>query len=50
MAATEQTIEQVNALGNSEYKYGFNSIAEAVGSRNPLPKETPAKLKLVQSA
>ena len=29
---------------------GFNSIAEAVGSRNPLPKETPAKLKLVQSA
>ena len=29
---------------------GFNSIAEAVGSRNPLPKITPAKLKLVQSA
>ena len=29
---------------------GFNSIAEAVGSRNPLPKITPAKLKLVRSA
>ena len=29
---------------------GFNSIAEAVGSRNPLPKITPAKLKLVQTA
>jgi dihydroorotate dehydrogenase len=29
---------------------GFSSIAEAVGSRNPLPKITPAKLKLVQSA
>jgi dihydroorotate dehydrogenase len=29
---------------------GFSSIAEAVGSRNPLPKITPAKLKLVQTA
>ena len=29
---------------------GFSTIAEAVGSRNPLPKITPAKLKLVQSA
>ena len=29
---------------------GFSTIAEAVGSRNPLPKLTPAKLKLVQSA
>ena len=29
---------------------GFNSIAEAVGSRNPLPKITPAKLKLARSA
>ncbi len=27
---------------------GFSTIAEAVGSRNPLPKLTPAKLKLVQ--
>jgi len=29
---------------------GFSTIAEAVGSRNPLPKITPAKLKLVQTA
>ena len=29
---------------------GFSTIAEAVGSRNPLPKLTPAKLKLVQTA
>jgi len=30
---------------------GFNTIAEAVGSRNPLPKlEQPTQLKLVQSA
>ena len=29
---------------------GFSTIAEAVGSRNPLPKITPAKLKLVRSA
>ena len=30
---------------------GFNTIAEAVGSRNPLPKlEQPTELKLVQSA
>ena len=29
---------------------GFRTIAEAVGSRNPLPKLTPAKLKLVQTA
>jgi dihydroorotate dehydrogenase len=30
---------------------GFNTIAEAVGSRNPLPKvQQPTQLKLVQSA
>ena len=30
---------------------GFNSIAEAVGSRNPLPADVNTeKLKLVQSA
>ena len=25
MAATEQTIKQVNTLGSSDYKYGFST-------------------------
>jgi hypothetical protein len=30
MAATEQTIKQVNKLGNSDYKYGFSTEVEDI--------------------
>ena len=30
MAATEQTIKQVNSLGNSEYKYGFSTELDEI--------------------
>ena len=40
MAATEQTIEQVNALGNSEYKYGFSTDVEQIRPPKGLNVDT----------
>ena len=40
MAATEQTIEQVNALGNSEYKYGFSTDVEQIRPPKGLNEDT----------
>ena len=40
MAATEQTIEQVNALGNSEYKYGFSTNVEQIRPPKGLNVDT----------
>lgn len=40
MAATEQTIEQVNALGNSEYQYGFSTDVEQIRPPKGLNVDT----------
>ena len=40
MAATEQTIQQVNNLGNTEYKYGFSTDIEEIKSPKGLSEET----------
>jgi Fe-S cluster assembly protein SufB len=39
MAATEQTIKQVNSLGNSEYKYGFSTELDEIKSPKGLSEE-----------
>jgi len=39
MAATEQTIKQVNSLGNSEYKYGFSTDLDEIKSPKGLSEE-----------
>ena len=39
MAATEQTIKQVNSLGNSEYKYGFSSELDEIKAPKGLSEE-----------
>ena len=40
MAATEQTIKQVNSLGNSEYKYGFSTELDEIKAPKGLSEET----------
>ena len=40
MAATEQTIKQVNNLGNNEYKYGFSTDIDDIKSPKGLSEET----------
>ena len=40
MAATKQTIEQVNKLGNNEYKYGFSTDVEDIKSPKGLNEDT----------
>ena len=40
MAATEQTIKQVNNLGNNEYKYGFSTDVDDIKSPKGLSEET----------
>ena len=39
MAATEQTIKQVNKLGNSDYKYGFSTEVEEIKPPKGLNEE-----------
>ena len=39
MAATEQTIKQVNSLGNSEYKYGFSTELDEIKAPKGLSEE-----------
>ncbi len=39
MAATEQTIKQVNSLGNSDYKYGFSTELDEIKSPKGLSEE-----------
>ena len=39
MAATEQTIKQVNKLGNSDYKYGFSTELEEIKPPKGLNEE-----------
>ena len=39
MAATEQTIKQVNSLGNSEYKYGFSTDLDEIKAPKGLSEE-----------
>ena len=39
MAATEQTIKQVNKLGSSDYKYGFSSDIESIQAPKGLNEE-----------
>jgi len=39
MAATEQTIKQVNSLGNSEYKYGFSTELDEIKAPKGLNEE-----------
>ena len=39
MAATEQTIKQVNKLGNSDYKYGFSTDVEEIKPPKGLNEE-----------
>ena len=39
MAATEQTIKQVNKLGNSDYKYGFSTDIEEIKPPKGLNEE-----------
>ena len=39
MAATEQTIKQVNSLGNSEYKYGFSTELDEIKAPKGLGEE-----------
>ncbi len=39
MAATEKTIEQVNKLGSSDYKYGFSSDIENIQAPKGLNEE-----------
>ena len=39
MAATEQTIKQVNTLGNSEYKYGFSTDVDEIRPPKGLNEE-----------
>ncbi len=40
MAATEQTIKQVNDLGQSDYKYGFSTKVDEIKSPKGLSEET----------
>ena len=40
MAATKQTIDQVNDLGNSEYKYGFSTEVDDIKSPKGLNEDT----------
>ncbi len=40
MAATKQTIEQVNKLGNNEYKYGFSTDVDDIKSPKGLNEDT----------
>ena len=39
MAATEQTIKQVNSLGNSDYKYGFSTELDEIKAPKGLSEE-----------
>ena len=39
MAATEQTIKQVNTLGNSDYKYGFSTEVDEIRPPKGLNEE-----------
>ena len=39
MAATEQTIKQVNTLGNSDYKYGFSTDVDEIRPPKGLNEE-----------
>ena len=39
MAATQKTIEQVNKLGNNEYKYGFSTDVEEIKPPKGLNEE-----------
>ena len=39
MVATEQTIKQVNSLGNSEYKYGFSTELDEIKAPKGLSEE-----------
>ena len=39
MAATEQTIKQVNKLGSSDYKYGFSSDIDSIKAPKGLNEE-----------
>jgi Fe-S cluster assembly protein SufB len=39
MAATEQTIKQVNSLGNSEYKYGFSTELDEIKAPKGLSED-----------
>tara|TARA_B110000208_G_scaffold189649_1_gene251644 strand:- start:2604 stop:4061 length:1458 start_codon:yes stop_codon:yes gene_type:complete len=39
MAATEQTIKQVNKLGSSDYKYGFSSDIDSIQAPKGLNEE-----------
>ena len=39
MTATEQTIKQVNSLGNSEYKYGFSTELDEIKAPKGLSEE-----------
>ena len=40
MAATEQTIKQVNNLGNNDYKYGFSTEIDEIKSPKGLNEDT----------
>ena len=40
MAATKQTIDQVNKLGNKEYKYGFSTEVDDIKSPKGLNEDT----------
>ena len=39
MAATEQTIKQVNTLGSSDYKYGFSTDVDEIRPPKGLNEE-----------
>ena len=39
MAATEQTIKQVNTLGNTDYKYGFSTDIENIQAPKGLNED-----------
>ena len=39
MAATEQTIKQVNTLGSSDYKYGFSTEVDEIRPPKGLNEE-----------